>query len=65
MGNGGVEHICGTVKYIQPRGSSLQFRGFFTQEDLWSALSSRFDPEDFDEGKRRSTSEMFRLIVQL
>ena len=51
-GTGGVEHICGTANYIQPRGSSLQSRGLFTHEDLRSALSSRFDPEYFEERKK-------------
>jgi hypothetical protein len=51
-GKGGVEHICGTANYIQPGGSSLLSRGLYTDEDLRSALTAKFNPEDYEERKK-------------
>ncbi len=51
-GKGGVEHIAGTSHYIQPGGSSLLSRGLYTEEELRSALTAKFDPEYFEERKK-------------
>jgi hypothetical protein len=53
-GKDGVSHICGSVHYLQPGGSSLMSRGLVTEERLRAEALRRDDPEQFrrlcDEG---------------
>lgn len=47
-GVGGVHHICGTVHYLQPDGSSLFSRNVYTSEQLRAAGMKRTSPEMFE-----------------
>lgn len=53
-GDGGISHICGSVHYLQPDGSSLMSRGLVTEAGLRAEALRRDDPEQFrrllDEG---------------
>ncbi len=46
-GAGGISHVCGSVNYLQPDGSSLMSRGVFSAEDLHAAALKRSDPEAY------------------
>lgn len=46
-GQGGINKICGTVHYLQPRKSSLISRGIYTTEDLRASSQYRKNPEEF------------------
>ena len=47
-GQGGVSHICGSVNYLQPDGSSLMSRGLFTDEQVRAEAMRRESPEQFE-----------------
>jgi hypothetical protein len=47
-GQGGVSHICGSVNYLQPDGSSLMSRGLFTDEQVRAEAMRRENPEQFE-----------------
>ena len=47
-GQGGVSHICGSVNYLQPDGSSLMSRGLFTEEQVRAEALRREAPEQFE-----------------
>lgn len=44
-GVGGVSHVCGTVHYLQPDGTSLWNRGVVDEERLRYEGLRRFDPD--------------------
>jgi len=46
-GNGGVSHICGSVHYLQPGGSSLMSRGAITQAGLRAEAMRRESPDEY------------------
>jgi hypothetical protein len=46
-GRGGIRQIAGAVHYLIPGTSSLKTRGVYTDEDLYSAIMKRDDPEQY------------------
>lgn len=46
-GKGGVSHVCGTVHYLQPGGSSLLSRGLYTLDQLQAEGLKRTNPEEY------------------
>jgi hypothetical protein len=46
-GQGGVSHICGSVHYLQPDGSSLMSRGAITEKQLRAEALRRESPEEY------------------
>lgn len=46
-GHGGVSHICGSVHYLQPDGSSLMSRGAITEAGLRAEAMHRESPEEY------------------
>lgn len=48
-GQGGVSHICGSVHYLQPDGSSLLSRGLITEPRLRAEAMRRDNPEHYQE----------------
>lgn len=46
-GKGGVSHVCGTVHYLQPGGSSLLSRGLYTLDQLQAEALRRTNPEEY------------------
>ena len=51
-GAGGISHVCGSVNYLQPDGSSLMSRGVFSAEDLHAASLKRSDPDAYKQQVR-------------
>lgn len=47
-GQGGVSHVCGTVNYLQPAGSSLFSRGLFSLEQVRADSLKRMHPEEYE-----------------
>lgn len=46
-GKGGVSHICGSVHYLQPDGSSLMSRGAISEKQLRAEALRRESPEEY------------------
>lgn len=46
-GLGSVSHVCGTVHYLEPGGSSLLSRGLYTLEQLQAASLRRTNPDEY------------------
>lgn len=46
-GQGGVTHVCGTVNYLRPGGSSLLSRGLYTVEQLQAESLRRTNPTEY------------------
>lgn len=46
-GEGGIDHIFGTVHYLQPGGSSLKSRNVYTSEQLHAEILKQCDPEAY------------------
>ncbi len=51
-GKGSVDQICGTINYLQPRGSSLMSRGLYSNEELRAAGLHRVNPEEYEVQKK-------------
>jgi hypothetical protein len=51
-GIGGIEHLIGTVHYLQPDGSSLRSRGVYTSEGLRSDGLKINNPEQYETLKK-------------
>lgn len=51
-GEGGVSHICGSIHYLQPGGSSLFTRNVYNSEDLRAAGLYRSNPIEYYELKK-------------
>jgi hypothetical protein len=47
-GQGGVSHICGSIHYLQPDGSSLMSREVVTEPGLRAEALRREEPEHFE-----------------
>jgi len=47
-GKGGVTHVCGSVHYLQPDGSSLMSRGLFGNERVRAEAMQREQPGDYE-----------------
>ena len=47
-GHGGISHICGTVHYLKPGGSSLVSRGAITMTAVESEGLKRTNPESYE-----------------
>lgn len=47
-GIGGIEKICGTVHYLQPKRSSLITRGVYTIEDMRAESQYRKNPVEYE-----------------
>ena len=47
-GHGGISHICGTVHYLKPGGSSLVSRGAITMNAVESEGLKRTNPEAYE-----------------
>ena len=48
-GEGGISHVCGSVHYLQPGGSSLLSRGLYAMEDVEAELLLKSDPQAYAE----------------
>ena len=48
-GRGGISHICGSVHYLQPDGSSLMSRGAISEELVRAEAMRRESPEEFED----------------
>ncbi len=51
-GKGSVDQICGTINYLQPRGSSLMSRGLYSNEELRAAGLYRVNPKEYETQKK-------------
>ncbi len=58
---GSIDHIAGTIHYIQPGGSSLMTRGLYTNEEIRAALTFKFDPDYFEERKKEKYIQNVRV----
>lgn len=46
-GSGSISHVCGSVNYLQPGGSSLLSRGLYTLQDFEAEMLKKCDPEAY------------------
>ncbi|MEE9431460.1 MAG: ThiF family adenylyltransferase [Melioribacteraceae bacterium] len=60
-GKGGVEHIVGSVHYLQPGMSTLLSRGLYSQKKLESANLIRTDPDEYQ--KRLKSKYIDGIVV--
>lgn len=50
--DGNIEHVCGSVNYIQPDGSTLMARRVFSQDNLNAEGLKRADPDAYQDQVR-------------